>query len=126
MILCNKIGIYTYYGAILATLIGSSLSVFISFKALKKSMNFEYSGILNIIKKELIPLISMIIVVFVVEYFIKGYFNTRITVLIPCLICALIGAVIYGLISYKTGLLSDVLGQDYIDSILKKLKLKKH
>ena len=126
MILCNKIGIYTYYGAIFATLIGSSLSVFISFKALKKSMNFEYSGIFNIIKKELLPLITMIVVVFGLEYFIKGYFNTRITVIIPCLICALMGVITYGLISYKMGLLSDVLGQDYIDSILKKLRIKKH
>lgn len=126
MILCNKIGIYTYYGAIFATLIGSSLSVFISFKSLKKSMDFEYKGILNIIKKELLPLLCMIIVVLVSQYFMKDLFiGGRMITLIPCLIYALLGALTYGIIAYKNGLLYDVLGKDYVDSILKKVKLKK-
>ena len=125
MILCSKIGIYTYYGAIFATLIGSSLSVFISFKALKKSMNFEYSGILQIIKKELLPLICMVVIVFTLEYFLKDIFIGRMISLVPCLICAFIGMIVYGFISYKNGLLYDVLGQEYVDSILKKVHLKK-
>jgi len=125
MILCSKIGIYTYYGAIFATLIGSSLSVFISFKALKKSMNFEYSGILQIIKKELLPLICMVVIVFTLEYFLKDLFIGRMISLVPCLICAFIGMIVYGFISYKNGLLYDVLGQEYVDSILKKVHLKK-
>lgn len=126
MILCSKIGIYTYYGAIFATLIGSSLSVFISFRALKKSMNFEYKGILQIIKKEMLALISMVIVVLLVQYFIKDVFvGGRLIMLIPCIICALVGAVVYGIITYKNGLLYDVLGQEYVDSILKKIRIKK-
>lgn len=126
MILCNKIGIYTYYGAIFATLIGSSLSVYISFKALKKSMNFEYKGILQIMKKEIFALLAMSLIVFAVQYFIKGYFiGNRLIVLIPCLIYAIVGAFTYGIITYKNGLLYDVLGRDYIDSILKKLRIKK-
>lgn len=125
MMLCKYIGIYTYYGAIFATLIGSSLSVFISVRALKKSMNFEYSGILNIMKKELLPLVSMIIVVLITQHFISNLFTGRLLTLVPCLICALVGMIIYGIISYKTGLLYDVLGNDYVDSILKKLKIKK-
>lgn len=127
MILCNKIGIYTYYGAIFATLIGSSLSVFISFRALKKSMNFEYKGIIQIIKKEIPALIAMIICVLLIQYFINNLFvGNRLITLIPCVICALIGAIVYGLITYKNGLLYDVLGKEYIDSILKKIKVKKN
>ncbi len=126
MILCNKIGIYTYYGAIFATLIGSSLSVFISLRALKKSMNFEYKGILKIMLKQLLPLTSMIVSVLVVQYFIKGLFvGGRLISLIPCFICAIVGAIVYGIISYKTGLLHEVFGEEYLKSILKKLKLKK-
>lgn len=125
MILCSKIGIYTYYGAIFATLIGSSLSVFISLRALKKSMNFKYSGIFEILKKELLPLISMIITVLVIQHFIKGFFTGRMINLVPCLIYALFGAIVYGLIAYKNGLLYDVLGEEYVNSILKKLRLKK-
>lgn len=126
MILCNKIGIYTYYGAIFATLIGSSLSVYISFKALKKSMNFEYKGILQIMKKEIFALLAMSLIVFAVQYFIKGYFvGNRLIVLIPCLIYAIVGAFTYGIITYKNGLLYDVLGKDYIDALLRKIRIKK-
>lgn len=126
MILCSKIGIYTYYGAIFATLIGSSLSVFISLRALKKSMDFEYKGILRIMLKQLLPLASMAVVVLVVQHFIKDYFvGGRLISLVPCLIYALIGAVVYGIISYKMGLLNEVLGQEYIDQILRKLRIKK-
>lgn len=125
MILCNKIGVYPYYGAIVSTIVGSSLSVFISLRALKKSMDFKYIGVLNIMKKGLLPLLSMILVVLIAQYFMKDLFTGRIMMLIPCLIYALLGAVIYGLISYKTGLLYDVLGNEYVDTILKKLRLKK-
>lgn len=126
MILCSKIGIYTYYGAIFATLIGSSLSVFISLRALKKTMNFEYKGILKIMLKQLLPLTSMIITVLIVQYFIKDLFiGGRLISLIPCLICAIVGAIVYGIISYKTGLLHEVFGEEYLNSILRKLKLKK-
>ena len=125
MILCSKIGIYTYYGAIMATLIGSSLSVFISLRSLKKSMNFKYIGLLNIIKKELLPLLAMIVVVLTTQHFIKDLFTGRVIMIVPCIIYALLGAIVYGFISYKTGLLYDVLGNEYIDSILRKLRLKK-
>ncbi len=125
MMLCKSIGIYTYYGAIFATLIGSSLSVFISFRALKKSMNFEYMGILKIMKKEILPLVSMIVSVLAVQYFLSGIFNGRMLTLVPCLIYALIGVIVYGFISYKTGLLYDVLGEEYVNNILRKVRLKK-
>ncbi len=126
MILCNKIGIYTYYGAIFATLIGSSLSVFISLRALKKSMDFEYKGILKILLKQLMPLACMAVVVMVTQYFIKDYFvGGRLISLVPSLIYAFVGALVYGIISYKTGLLNDVFGEEYLNQILRKLKLKK-
>lgn len=125
MILCDKVGIYPYYGAIISTMIGSTLSLIISLRKLKKEFNFEYKSLLTIIKKLILPLASMTVVVLVIEHFISPYFTSRITSVIPCLICALIGAIIYGVISYKNNLLYDSLGKEYTDDILKKLRLKK-
>ena len=89
-------------------------------------MNFEYKGILKILLKEALPLLFMIISVLIVQYFIKDIFvGGRLISLIPCIICAIVGAIVYGIISYKTGLLHEVFGEDYINSILKKLKIKK-
>lgn len=125
MILCDKIGIYPYYGAIISTMIGTSISLTISLRKLKKDMNFEYKELLNIIKKALLPLASMIVVVLILEYFIGPLFTTRITSIITCIICAVVGAIIYGVISYKNNLLYNSLGEEYVDQILRKIKIKK-
>lgn len=125
MILCDKIGIYPYYGAIISTMIGTSISLTISLRKLKKDMNFEYKELLNIIKKELLPLASMIVVVLILEHFIGPLFTTRITSIITCIICAVVGAIIYGVISYKNNLLYNSLGEEYVNQILRKIKIKK-
>ena len=125
MILCDKIGIYPYYGAIISTMIGTSISLTISLRKLKKDMNFEYKELLNIIKKALLPLTSMIVVVLILEYFIGPLFTTRITSIITCIICAVVGATIYGIISYKNNLLYNSLGEEYVNQILRKIKIKK-
>lgn len=125
MILCDKIGIYPYYGAIISTMIGTSISLTISLRKLKKDMNFEYKELLNIIKKALLPLASMIVVVLILEYFIGPLFTTRITSIITCIICAVVGATIYGIISYKNNLLYNSLGEEYVNQILRKIKIKK-
>ena len=125
MILCNKVGIYPYYGAIISTIIGSALALTISLKRLKKDMNFKYGDLLTILKKSILPLLSMSLVVIALEYFISPFFTTRITSIITCTICALVGAIVYGLIAYKNNLLYDSLGKEYVDEILTKLRLKK-
>ena len=62
----------------------------------------------------------------IAQYFMKDLFvGGRLILLIPCLIYALIGAIVYGIISYKMGLFNTVLGEEYIDSLMKKLKLKR-
>ena len=125
MLLCNKVGIYPYYGAIFATLIGTTLSLTISFVTLKKEMKFEYKGLLKIIGKCFLPLLCMTIIVYLMHLYLKNIFISRISMLITCLLCALVGAFIYFVITYKNKLLYDCFGESYINNILKKLRIKK-
>ena len=125
MILCDKVGIYTYYGAIISTIIGSSLALLISLKRLKKDMKFKYKDLLTILKKSIVPLLSMSVIVFILERLITPFFTSRITSIITCTICAVVGAIVYGVLAYKNNLLYDSLGKEYVDEILTKLRLKK-
>ena len=125
MILCDKVGIYPYYGAIISTIIGSSLALFISLKRLKKDMKFKYKDLLTILKKSIVPLLSMSVIVFILERLITPFFTTRITSIITCTICAVVGAIVYGVLAYKNNLLYESLGKEYVDEILTKLRLKK-
>lgn len=125
MILCDKVGIYPYYGAIISTIIGSSLALFISLKRLKKDMKFKYKDLLTILKKSIVPLLSMSVIVFILERLITPFFTSRITSIITCTICAVVGAIVYGVLAYKNNLLYESLGKEYVDEILIKLRLKK-
>lgn len=125
IILCNKIGIYPYYGAIFSTMIGTTISLVISLKSLKKDLKLKLSYLLEIIKKEILPIVSMILSVLIVYIMIHNSFNTRLTMLITCILCALVGAIVYFIVAYKNGLLYDVMGEDYVNRILIKLKLKR-
>lgn len=125
MILCDKVGIYPYYGAIISTIIGSSLALFISLKRLKKDMKFKYKDLLTILKKSIVPLLSMSVIVFILERLITPFFTSRITSIITCTICAVVGAIVYGVLAYKNNLLYESLGKEYVDEILTKLRLKK-
>ena len=117
---------YSEYGAIISTIIGNSLALFISLKRLKKDMKFKYKDLLTILKKSIVPLLSMSVIVFILERLITQFFTSRITSIITCIICALVGAIVYGVLAYKNNLLYESLGKEYVDEILTKLRLKKN
>ena len=125
ILLFNKLGIYPYYGAIVATIIGSTVSLIISLSKLKKEMDFKYKDLLKIIGKIILPIIFMSLCVLLISYLLKDTFNTRLTMLITCFICVIVSSIVYGIITYKNKLLNNVLGEEYINNILRKLKLKK-
>lgn len=125
ILLCSKIGIYPYYGAIFATIIGVCISITISMTSLKKSMDFRYKDLFHVSIRTIYSVILMAALTFLIQYLLNGTFNTRLTMLIPCILCGLVGGLIYAIITYKNKLLYDVLGKEYVDKILVKLKIKK-
>ena len=125
ILLFEKIGIYPYYGAIVATIIGSIITLLISLSKLKKEMNFKYKDILYTLKKVAFPLIIMSVSTIIISTLLKNIFNTRLTMLITTMICALIAIIIYGILTYKNKILISVLGEEQINKILRKIRLKK-
>ncbi len=125
MYLFHKLGFHAFYGAILATILGYIISYTISITRLKKDLHFQYKEILNTILKVLIPSISMLIVLFILSLFVNITVSSLLNNILLCLLYALIGGFVYIGISYKMGLINNVLGTDYVNKILKKLKIKK-
>lgn len=68
--LFNNIGIYPYYGAITATVIGYAISLGIPLVALKKKEGFEYSATFKTMPKLVLSLIIMMTIAFLYRYFI--------------------------------------------------------
>lgn len=125
MYLFKNLGMHAFYGAIAATIIGYIISYIIALYSLHKDLKFNYKEIKRTLLRVLIPSISMVIVLFIVSLIIKTDVTGRVNSLLVCIPYAIFGSITYLVVSYKTGLLSDVLGETYIDNILKKLKIKK-
>lgn len=125
MYLFNLMGLEAFYGAILATILGYVFSYIYSLTSLKRSMNFNYSETLDTIKKVFLPIISMFIVLVILNLFVKLPTNGIMRMCLVLGLYTLLGAFVFLGISYKTGLLYEVFGKDYVDNLLRKLHLKR-
>lgn len=125
MYLMKKLGTHAFYGAIIATVLGYVLSYTISLSSLKKQLGFSFKGIVDTIKKSMLPILSMTCVLILVNLFLKLNVSGSIQIFITCLIYALVGGFVYLSISYKIGLLESVFEKEFIDKIFKKLKIRR-
>ena len=125
MYLMKKLGTHAFYGAIIATILGYILSYTISLSSLKKQLGFSFKGIVDTIKKSMLPILSMTCVLILINLFLKLNVSGSIKIFITCLIYALVGGFVYLSISYKIGLLESVFEKEFIDKIFKKLKIRR-
>ena len=124
ILLLNKLGFHPYLGTLMATLIGQLVSLTIVFISLKREHKFEYIPILKNISKTILPTIATIIVILILKTFIK-YNGGYIITIIKLGICGLISMGTYMLITYKNKSLQNILGEDIINKVLSKLRIKK-
>ena len=124
ILLLNKIGINPYYGTVIATVIGSSISILIILSYLKVNFNFKYGLIIKSLGKTIVPLIMMGLVVFILNLLVPS-FNSLLLTLLKLLVFAFIGACIYFILIYENKGLEMAFGKEQIESIMKKVHLKK-
>ncbi len=122
MLLCNKLNIGPYYGAIIASTIGYIISILLGLKLVgNNEFKLNYKDTFIYIVKTLIPVIVMVIVLIPLNKIINLNPYHKITALIQIGLDALIGSTIFFFISYKMGIIDHIFGNDYIKKILKKL-----
>ncbi len=125
MLLYHKIGIPPFLGAITASIIGYSLSVIIALVALKKDCKLDYNKTFKTILKMLLPTIAMIIVVIIIKNIYPLSVKSRLSNLLYVIINTLLGGITYFIISFKLGLVENILGKRITNKILKILTLGK-
>lgn len=124
ILLLHKLGLTPYYGTMIATLIGSSISGIIILSYLKTELNFSYRGILISLSKTFVPLLVMSIVAIVIDKII-GYPTSTLLVIIKTGIIGIIGIIIYFTLLYTNKGLEETFGRETVDNIMKKLHIKK-
>ena len=124
MLLFNKIGLPSYLGALVSSIIGYLLSVFIALKALNKKHDIKYKDTFNCIIKMLVPVISLVLVVFLLRL-IPYDVNSKLSCILSVIINAIIGGITYIYVSYKMGLIKEIIGEETVNKIVKKLTFKR-
>ena len=121
MLLFYRFGMPPYLGAILATVIGYILAFAISLGKLKKDHNLHYKETFMMGLKLLIPTFVMAILVFFLKEMIPINYSSKVSCCFYIGFISLMGALVYGSITYKMGILTHVFGRQTIHKIRKKL-----
>lgn len=127
MLLCYKIGIGAYYGAIFASSIGYCISIYISLHYIQKEDGFKlnYSSTFKTVGKILLPATCMVVVLLILNKFLPFNLYSRSEGLLTIIIDTVVGAVIYIAISFWLKLPQSIFGQQYINKAIKKLTFGK-
>ena len=123
ILLLNKIGFEPFYGSIIATIIGTSISMIIIFIYFKKEYNFTYKSSVKNFSKTLIPTFIMGLIVFLLSKVLP--LTSGLSLLINLMIIIIIAASCYLFILYKNNTLYEVFGEEYIKSIINKIPFVK-
>lgn len=125
MLLFHQLGLAPFIGACVATIVGYSSSILLALYLLKKNHGLIYGSVVQMLKKLVLPLGSMIVVVLLLRYLLPINLASKWSCILNVSIISIAGAFVYLCISYKMGILSDVFGQDYLDKFIKKLTFGK-
>lgn len=109
-----------FYGAILATFLGLITSLIISFKSLKKELNFNYNETLNLLPKVILRILVLIIIDKLISLILPINSPRRIIQILNIIILGITTVPIY--IRLNKNYLSLIL-PDKIVKILRKIKL---
>lgn len=119
MILFNKIGIYPFYGAILATLIGYIISLIIPLVSLKKEFELDYSNTIRKLPK-LFGVYLIMIFLSLTSCAIINNVNSRLLLIGIISLIGIILIVLYYLFNKKE--IEEILGKSIEDMIKKKVR----
>ena len=125
MLLCNSVNVPAYLGALISSIIGYLSASIIALYIIKKEHKINYKETFKSITKILVPIASMMLVLVLLSLAIKVDLSSRLSCIIYIAINSIIGGLVYIYVSSKMGLLKDIIGQNMIDKIKKKLTFGK-
>lgn len=124
ILLLYSLDLNPYLGSMIATLIGLIVSISIIVYNMKKRFEFSFKSIIRNLSSIVISIVAMSIIILILKVLMpvtQGFMMTF-TLLA---IYGIISIGLYVFITYKLGTINDVFGEDFLDKILTKLKIKK-
>ena len=94
-------------------------------KYINKDKNISYKETIKVIFKSLIPALSMLVVLLIINHFIPLDVYKKFDAIILIIINAIIGGIIYIYLSFKLNIPYQIFGKEYLNKIIKKLTFGK-
>ena len=126
MVLFDKLGMNGSYGAVVASLLGYSVSAIINMIGLYKHIKVSYKQTFTMLLKTSLSIIVMLVPLILLTYILPINNISRSLSIIDCLIYGLLGALIYFILTYKLGIIRQVLGDKICNKIESILRIKKN
>lgn len=118
------LGLQPVYGSITATILGYLVGIILCLYYLKKKCGVSYKPTIRIIGKIIIADIFMILSLFLVKFVVPISSSVRLLNIPIILVYTIIGAGVYLLVSYKSGVIEEVLGNKMLAKIKRKVAKK--
>ena len=125
MLLCHVLGLEPFIGAVMASILGYSLSAISTLVLLNKEHKLKYNETFKVMFKILLPTIMMVLVVVLLKLVIPINYMSRLSSIIYVTVISIVGALIYLFTTYKMGILTLVFGKEYLNKIVKKVTFGK-
>ena len=116
----QKMGLPAYYGSITATILGYLICAFICLSFLNKKYKVDYEETIKTLVDVTTAVIIMTIVLLLFKVLIPLSTPSRLLNILIVIMYAVIGGIIYLVITIKSGTLYNVFGKDIIKKIIKK------
>ena len=122
MLLFDKLGLNVSYGAVVAALLGYTVSIIISMSTLKNKYGFEFTTTKKRLPKYIASWIIFILVILIMKLFIPTNINSRLLSIPILFVYGIVSFLIYIIINRKNGNIRIVFGNK-INNFLKKMHL---
>lgn len=124
LIAFNNMKLPPYYGFITASILGYLLSFIICVVVLHKKYKIEFEYFVKNLVDIICGSLLMIVFLSLIKFVIPVYSAIRINNIIIIMVYALLGAIVYFIYSYYTGLTKKIFGKDIV-MVLKRVLTKK-
>ncbi len=121
MLLCYGLHLEPFIGAILASILGYSVSVLTTLYILRKEHHIKYKETMELFGKLIFPTLIMTIVIYIVHLFYPYNVYSKPSSIIYVAVIAIIGALVYLVITYKQKILENVFGRAYLNRLINKI-----
>lgn len=118
--LFNALGLPAFLGASVASVIGHGFTSMMLMTAMKKDYKFRYGRLLEILRRELLPMAAMVAVALGIRALWTPVESRGLLMVVQLCVYALIGGTVYLLLAYRTGALQMAMGEKFLDRLLRR------